>query len=293
MIPDSELVESMVSVLMPTYNEPALPRVVASVRAEMERLGRPYEILIIDDASTLDSASEVACDQKVRVIRQPINGGYGASLKEGIRRAAGQFVLTMDSDDQHKPDSIADLLGDVDRGAEAALGCRTKRFHSRLWRMPGKWLLLGLARYLSRRRIPDINCGFRAFRTAKVRRYLGLCCERFSFSTTCALCCLLDGLKVTFVPTEVQHREGKSAVRPRDGFAALLSVLQIIMLFAPLRVLMPPSLLLLLAGTVSLVRDVIAINITQATILLLVGGLMFFFFGLLADQIAAIRRRLL
>lgn len=82
-------------------------------------------------------------------------------------------------------------------------------------------------------------------------------------------------------------------VRPRDGFVALLSVLQIIMLFAPLRILFPPSLVLLAGGTVSLTADLLNFDIRQGTILLLVGGLMFFFFGLLADQIAALRRQTL
>jgi len=288
-----ELVSGMVSVVIPAYNEPALPRVVAEVRAEMDRLGRPYEVLVIDDASTEDHASQLAGDEKVRVHRQPVNGGYGASLKEGIRQARGEIVVTMDGDGQHRPADLGRFLEEMDRGAEAVLGARRKRVHSPWWRMPGKWLLLLLARHLSRHDVPDINCGFRAFRTRQVRRYLSLCCDRFSFSTTAALACLLDGRQVVFLPLDVEPREGRSTVRPRDGFAALLSVLQIIMLFAPLRVLMPPSFVLLAGGTVSLVRDIIYVDITQGTLLLLVGGMMLFFFGLLADQIAAVRKQML
>ena len=290
---DDQLVKDMVSVVIPAYNEPALPRVVEQVRAELDQLNRPYEILVIDDASTLDSASEIPTDEKVRVHRQPVNRGYGASLKEGIALARGEFVATFDGDGQHRPSDIPRFLDVIDQGADAVLGARRKRLHSKLWRMPGKWLLVGLARFLARRKIPDINCGFRAFRTAVVRRYLPLCCDRFSFSTTSALAALLDGVKVVFLPLDVEVREGASMVRPRDGFVALLSVLQIIMLFAPLRILFPPSLVLLAGGTVSLTADLLNFDIRQGTILLLVGGLMFFFFGLLADQIAALRRQTL
>ena len=290
---DEQLVEGMVSVVIPAYNEPALPAVVEGVRAELDRIGRPYEILVIDDAGSVDAAAEIPSEEPVRVYRQPVNRGYGASLKEGIRKARGGIVLTIDGDGQHRPGDVGRFLELMDQEADAVLGARRKRIHSRLWRMPGKWLLLMLARYLSRRRIPDINCGYRAFRTALVRRYLPLCCDRFSFSTTCALAVLLDARKVVFLPLDTERREGKSTIAPRDGFVALLSVLQIIMLFAPLRILMPPGLGLLALGTLSLVYDVVTVNIRQGTILLLVAGLIIFFFGLLADQIAAIRRDML
>ena len=290
---DEQLVEGMVSVVIPAYNEPALPAVVEGVRAQLDRIGRPYEILVIDDAGAVDVAAEIPSEEPVRVYRQPVNRGYGASLKEGIRKAQGEIVLTIDGDGQHRPADIGRFLELMDQGTDAVLGARRKRIHSRLWRMPGKWLLVTLARYLSRRKIPDINCGFRAFRTAVVSRYLPLCCDRFSFSTSCALAVLLDARKVVFLPLDTEKREGKSTIAPRDGLVALLSVLQIIMLFAPLRILMPPGLGLLAIGTVSLIYDFVTVNIRQGTILLLVAGLIIFFFGLLADQVAAIRRDML
>ena len=290
---DEQPVEDLISVVVAAYNEPALPRVIEEVQAELDRLGRRYEIHVIDDASTDDTASQVPSSQNVTVHRQPVNRGYGASLKEGIGMARGAVVVTIDADGQHRPADVGRLLEQIDAGAEAVLGCRQKRLHSHLWRMPGKWLLLGLARYLSRRKIPDINCGFRAFRTDVIRRYLPLCCDRFSFSTTAALAVLLDRRKVVFLPLEVERREGKSTLRARDGLSALLSVVQIIMLFAPLRVLMPPSLLLLAAATASLIWDIVCVNIRQGTMLLIIGGLLLFFFGLLADQIAALRRQML
>jgi glycosyltransferase involved in cell wall biosynthesis len=290
---DPQRPNGMVSVVIPAYNEPALPRVVEGVKGELARQQRPWEILVIDDASTTDCTSGIAADERVRVIRQVVNGGYGASLKEGVRRARGEVVLTIDGDGQHPPQAMGGFLAKMDAGADAVLGARTKRLHSALWRMPGKWLLRGLARYLSRRRIPDINCGYRAFRTELLRRYLPLCCDRFSFSTTAALAALLDGRKVVFLPVDTERREGRSTVVPRDGLVALLSVVQIIMLFAPLRVLLPPAAGLLAAGFGFLVYDVVTVNLRQGTMLLLVGGMLIFFFGLLADQIAAIRRKLL
>ena len=290
---NEESIKGMVSVVVPAFNEPALPNVTQRICAELDRIGRPYEVLVIDDASTMDGASQVGCDGKAKVHRQPVNRGYGASLKEGIRLSKGEIVLTIDADGQHQPEDMVRFLAKMDEGADAVLGCRQKVLHSSLWRMPGKWLLLWLARYLSRQRIPDINCGYRAFRRKVIERYLDLCCDRFSFSTTSALAILLEHHRTVFLPVETRKREGRSTVAPRDGFAALLSVVQIIMLFAPLRVLMPPSLTLLGLGTAMLIHDLINVDVNQSTILLLIGGLLFLFFGLLADQVGAIRRKLL
>jgi hypothetical protein len=282
-----------VSIVIPVFNEPALPDVVREVCEKMDRLGRPYEVLVIDDASTEDCTSGLEDNPKVRVERQPVNRGYGASLKEGIGLASGETVITFDGDGQHRAGDLGRFLEQMDLGAEAVLGTRQKRIHSHLWRMPGKWLLKGLARYLSGRRIRDINCGFRAFQTDVIRRYLPVCCDRFSFSTTSALALLLDNRKVVSLDLDVEKRQGRSTVAPRDGLAALLSVIQVIMLFAPLRVLLPPSVLLTTLGTILLAMDLIRLDITQGTILLLTNGLLFFFFGLLGDQIAVLRRRLL
>lgn len=280
----------MVSIVIPAYNEPALPGVVADVQAELERLGRPYEIIVIDDGSAEPTVDGIPDDPHIRVIRRKINRGYGASLKEGIRSARGDIVLTMDSDGQHRPEHLQTFLAAMDDGRDAALGHRQKLLHSLLWRMPGKWMLRGLAQYLIRQRIPDPNCGFRAFRTEFIRAHCHLCPDGFSFSTTSTLILLSQRMDVAWIPVDVGGREGKSTVRIGDGFLAMLGVLRIIMLFNPLRVLLPPSIVLSLAGTASLVRDITRVDITQGTVLLLLGGMLLFSLGLLADQVAAIRR---
>lgn len=280
----------MVSILIPAYNEPHLPAVVAGVRAEMARLGRSYEIIIIDDGSP--EPVDVPPGEDLQVHRHHVNRGYGASLKQGVMMARGEMVLMMDSDGQHRTENIASFLEYMDRGCEAVLGSRQKVIHSHLWRMPGKWLIRCIAGFLVGRKIPDPNCGFRAVRTDLMRKYSRICPNGFSFSTTTTLILVSEKRDVMFLPLDVAPRVGKSTVRVHDGFKTMLGLLRTIMLFAPLRVLLPPSLLLLALGTVSLVRDIIYIDITQGSLLLLISGVMVFFFALVADQIASFRREM-
>lgn len=289
---DRKLVEGMISLIIPAYNEPALASVVQAVRAELERLERNYEIIVIDDGSTLGSADEIRTDERVIVHRHVTNRGYGACLKQGIHLAQGQTVLTMDADGQHRPGNIHEFLKAMDQGADLAMGSRQKLIHSNLWRMPGKWLLQHVTSFLLRRRISDLNCGFRAFQTELIRRHMHLCPNGFSFSLTSTLIFVFERYNVVFIPLDVEQRIGQSSVRIADGFATLVNIFRIIMLFDPLRVLLPPSAFCMTLGMASLIFDCISFNIRQATILLLIGGMLFFFFGLLADQVASLRREM-
>lgn len=94
-------------VLIPVYNEEAkLPGL-------FQRLRQVYsgDVLFVDDGSCDGSASmlESIDDPRTRVIYQPANRGYGATLLRGfaeVQRDNYDFVVTMDSDGQHRPDWI-------------------------------------------------------------------------------------------------------------------------------------------------------------------------------------------
>ena len=51
-----------------------------------------------------------AADAGATVVRHPYNKGNGASVKSGIRRATGEFVLILDGDGQHKPEDACRLV---------------------------------------------------------------------------------------------------------------------------------------------------------------------------------------
>jgi hypothetical protein len=70
-------------------------------------------------------------------------------------------------------------------------------------------------------------------------------------------------------------------------------ILRTIILFDALKVFLPISALLLILGLIDLLYEIIVnFNISSTSILLLVSGLLIFFFGLLADQISSIRREM-
>jgi hypothetical protein len=183
---------------------------------------------------------------------------------------------------------MVDELGDMD----AALGARTQGSHAPFSRRGGKMLLGWLANYLARTRIPDLNCGLRAIRRDVLLDYLHLLPNGFSASTTTTLVLLKEGHDVKFVPITVKKRIGKSTVKPiKDGMDTALLIVRLTTLLDPFRVFGPVAGLFFVGGVLRGAYYIkFGTGLSTAALFLLVSSVIIFFFGLLADQVASMRR---
>lgn len=278
-----------VTVVIPAFNEEAgISDVLERIKAGLVQ--DAFEIIVVDDGST-DRTSEICERSGVRVIRHAANRGYGASLKTGIRAATTEFVLTMDADGQHRPEDALALLAEMtEQRADLVVGERTALVHSPLWRMPGKWLLGWMAEYLTRHEIPDLNCGLRVIKREVAIRFLHLCPQGFSFSTTITMALLSRGYQVVWRPIQVQKRVGTSTVSMRTGLETIVLVLRLASLFNPLRVFLPLSMLFILIGVIWGIPYVLAREgVTVGAMMSVVTGVNVFGLGLLCEQVAQLR----
>jgi glycosyltransferase involved in cell wall biosynthesis len=283
---------SDLTIVMPAYNEEH------SIRAALEQLlpaceRRGWRVIVVDDGSTDGTASQVEAllpRDYLRLIEHPVNRGYGAALKTGVRASDTAWVATMDSDGQHRVEDLVMLyehLIDFD----LMIGKRDKRIHSPLWRMPGKWMLQGMAVFLMRRTIPDLNSGMRIFRREVLVKYLHLFPDGFSFSTTSTMIFINRGYAVDFLPITVNERIGKSTVKLSTGFNTLLLILRLAMLLDPLRLFLPMSFLLIGVGLLWTIPFlVMQEGYSIGALLLIMTGVLIFVVALLSDQIAALRK---
>ena len=281
-----------VTVLIPAYNEEeSIAGTVEAIRKHATGL-KALEIIVINDGST-DRTGEIARGLPVTLIEHETNTGYGSGLKDGLQQALHEFILIADADGTYPLEDIPKLLADAP-GYAMVVGARTGAVVKvPLLRKPGKWLITRLAEYLSHRKIPDLNSGFRVFRKDTALRFLSLYPDGFSFTTTITLAMLTNHYKVKFIPINYHRRVGKSSIKPlRDFTNFTILIIRICACFNPLAVFVPPALVLLLLGLVKGVIDYTGFHDPHAaghlgmlSIALALTGVQTLFIGLLADLI--------
>lgn len=108
-----------VTVVVPAYNEGD------RIKPVVRELTQTYRVLVVDDGSTDNTASE-AENAGATVLRQPQNTGYVAALKRGFQAVTSEVVVTFDADGEHRPDDIERVVRPVieDR-MDLVLGART------------------------------------------------------------------------------------------------------------------------------------------------------------------------
>jgi glycosyltransferase involved in cell wall biosynthesis len=163
-----------ISVLVPAFNEAdSLSPLHEQLTRVLGGLGRPYEILFVDDGSTDATAPLLeritAADPHVRAILLRRNFGKSAALAVGFRAVRGRFVFTMDGDLQDDPEEIPGFLEQLERDRvdlisgwkRQRLDPFTKTVPSRVWNR-----LTALASGLA---LHDFNCGFKLYRREVVK----------------------------------------------------------------------------------------------------------------------------
>lgn len=284
------------TIIIPSYNDGAgldqsLPPLIKKCKEN------DWILCIINDCSTDDTVHVLTkYENDVTVIHNDVNMGYGASIKRGILAADTEWVATMDADGQHRIEDLENMASQADHTVDALIGERGKDSHVPFVRMPGKWVLARAANFITGRHIPDINCGLRILRRDIMLRLFSITSDKFSFSTSTLICLLQLDCKVKFVPVTVLERIGKSAVKQvRDGLYTLMLILRLVILFKPLRVFLPISFALLGVTFINQFYAFIAygLNITTATVVGGLGGLVIFCVALLADQLCGLRRDML
>lgn len=241
--------EEGVTVIIPAFNEEkGIGRVLDELRETMSSSGLEHEILVVDDGSN-DGTAEIARRQGVKLLSHKTNTGYGGALKTGIRHAKYSLVVITDADGTYPNERIPELVKLVARGeADMAVGARTGESVAISWvRRPAKWVITRLAELAAGQRIPDLNSGLRVFRREVVLRFFSLLPSGFSFTTTITLAMLTNGYTVEYLSIDYHERKGRSKIKPfRDTINFVLLILKIALYFAPLKIFLPLSGVLLL-----------------------------------------------
>jgi len=224
-----------ITVVIPSYNEEgAVGCVIAGAREALSAAAVKFEIIAVDDGSA-DGTAAAAEAAGARVIRHPLNRGYGRSLLSGIEAAAHDWVLIIDADGSYPPAEIAKLLAHIP-AFDMVVGARQgPLFWGSYSKAFMRWTYLALARFVAGEHIPDANSGLRIFRKSAISDMPSICFG-YSFTTTMTLSFLKAGRFVKFTPIAFVERVGKSKVKAlRDILRTLQIMTQVIIYYNPLK----------------------------------------------------------
>jgi glycosyltransferase involved in cell wall biosynthesis len=157
------------SLVVPVYNEAGnILELVAGAAGVLAARGDPFEIILVNDASTDSTAGEIAAAAArwpaCRELRLPEHAGQAAALLAGLGEARGGLILTMDGDGQNDPLDFPALLELVESGrADLACGRRVDR-HDVRWRRVMSRLANSIRRAVLGDRVHDAGCQLRVMR---------------------------------------------------------------------------------------------------------------------------------
>jgi glycosyltransferase involved in cell wall biosynthesis len=280
------------SIVIPIYNEKdSIEETISQFSQIQISTDFDIEIILVNDGSD-DGTEEVLekiSKHNFNVISHPINSGYGAALKTGIRSAKYNYIAITDADGTYPNERVQEFYHEtVEKSLDMLVGARIgSNVKIPLIRKPAKWVLKMLASYLANIKIPDINSGFRIMKKTVVEQFFNVLPDGFSFTTTITLAMLTNGHAVEYKPIDYNKRGGKSKIRPiYDTLNFVQLIIRTVLYFDPLKIFLPLSGLFLGSSLLLLLYRIFVEKAFGATsIILFICGIQLLAIGMIADLI--------
>jgi glycosyltransferase involved in cell wall biosynthesis len=286
----------MLTIIIPIYNEEAvLSKVLPGFIEFCEQ--NQFNLVLVNDGSRDNSLNII--NQHIQthlgnviVVSHKLNRGYGGALKSGIQSSNTEYSIFIDADGQHRLEDVSNLFARIrETDADMIIGSR-KGQRGNWFRSLGKTLIRAIAKILMDVPVNDINSGMKIFRTELGKKYLHLCPDTMSFSDIICLVFINNKHLVMEEPIQVLERKGgKSTIGVHTAFETIMEILNIITLFNPMKIFLTISILLFIIGFGWGLRfSMKGMGISIGSSMLIIISILVFLLGLIAEQLAALRR---
>ena len=210
-----------IGLLLPAFNEESkIGQVIADIRSSV--LGESCLIVVVDDGST-DRTAWVAREQGATVLSSPVNAGKGNSLRLGMEYLRGlglDAYVWMDSDGQHRAESLESLVAPVLKGrASMVVGSRylSDSLHKApMNRRVVRKATIAVMRSLTGHQLTDPFSGFRCF-SPEAAEAIDLCGDRYESELEATLCVARAGLTILEVAIPRVYGPDTSKMGYRKG----------------------------------------------------------------------------
>jgi len=297
-----------ISLIIPLYNEEQNVRLLhAKIREVLDGLGKPYEIIFVDDGSrdrTFEYLKAIHDENpRVKIIKFRDNFGQSAAMAAGFDAAKGEFVFAMDGDLQNDPKDIPRLLAKLHEGYDVVSGWRKNRKDKLVIRKIPSRIANKLICMVTGVRLHDTGCSLKVFRSEIIKR-IRLYGELHRFIPALAK---IEGARITEMVVEHHARQfGKSKYNITRTFRVIVDLMAMNLfiryLKTPLRFFGKIGLWFIAFGFISVLwmlyriylfnKPLLDINVLLISLFLFVAtGVQFFVWGLLADLIVKTGKR--
>lgn len=204
-------IERMLSVVVPVFNEEeSLGAFYKELILQVSKLKVGFEVIFVDDGSTdrsLDIIKEFQKEDKnVRIFSFRKHRVKAEALTLGFTKSMGEYILTIDSDLQDRPDQIEKLIKKSKEGWDLVSGWRKNRKDSFVKNISSKIFNLASSSFWGLK-VSDLNCGLKLYK-AEAAKSLNLYGGTHRFIP---LILFQEGFSVTEVPVVHDKRKlGKS-----------------------------------------------------------------------------------
>ena len=278
----------VLTVIMPCYNE---AEVIASVLPEIISFSREngWQLIVVDDGSTDDSyriLQGFAAEGGIKLLHHKLNRGYGAAIKSGIRAAETKYVATIDADGQHDPADLKHLLEvALEKDADMVVGGRRENVSS-LYRSLGKALIKRITHWLVDFDVQDQNSGMKLYDRETALRVLPITPNNMAYSDIILLLFVDRRDLVLEEPITIRPRTGgKSTISARTAFDTLSEIFNLVIMFHPMKLFFPLSLLLATVGIGWALRSIILrAVISTGGALILLSAMLVLILGMVTEQ---------
>lgn len=208
------LTSNKISILIPMYNE---EKSIENVLSKIPKLPN-YEIIIVDDGSTDNSKKIVQRFDNVRLFIHEKNMGYGQAILDGFNYSTGDIIITLDSDGQHEPRDIFNLIKPIiENNADIVIGSRYMgkySYHLPFSTRTGEAFIELMLLSLFGAKIKNNQNGFRAFRRKTIRPlFEDTQFNGFAFATETIIKAKLRKYNIQEAPIHLYNREyGRSRI---------------------------------------------------------------------------------
>lgn len=287
--------DNSLSIVIPAYNEEAsidkfLPELLIFCNKHN------YSLIIVNDGSKDNTKSilDKYSDKVLTVIHHKVNKGYGGAIKTGIENSNSKYIITIDADGQHVIEEITKLHElIISSDADMIVGNRgleTKSYYRNI----GKWIIRKIARVLMPLNIEDINSGMKIYDASLAKKYIKLCPDTMAYSDIILLTFINQRHLVIETPIQIKPRiAGESTIGINTAIDTVREILNIVILFNPMRIFLPVSLFFIIISLIWAAPILIeGRGVSVGAMLGLVCGILCFFIGLLAEQFSLIRKQI-